>query len=618
MMKRYIYILAIAGIALLSCDKQEGAGKGGDIQPAGQPILIGPSVVNNTKAMVEQVSDMYGEKLSLYGWTFLDSEHPGLPSFVMNNVFLNHQEGVWSYSPLQYWMSNTSHYGFAGIWPGIEARNDRRYEPTPFITGSADWRDNSSPFDDFYVADDVERNVIAAVAPSDAYLTNIVLDAMGGYVDVPSSHYGEPVDLPMEHFCCAFRFRVRNLTEKPICLHNWYMTGLKTHSDMAAIIIGGLQDGTHTTVLHRVCDGRFVSLKHANVESVGVKDTAKIKPILSDGTLGAAEEVICADPSTGDNNYKYIVISQKLPEISVDETARDAEIAAVKAKYAAKYPHYSEQIYWGPERGMGERNYYLPIVYERGSILPDYNNDGIRGNKGDYDLNVHVYECRSHMVRCDNNGNPSPSGERYYPNGGIYMPVSASNEANLYSPYFMSSESHTTPIEDWKEGMGVSIASRTPSHTNADGSISVFRWTANDGKNTLSEGDANFNNYRWPATDITEAIGHSEDDDDVFPLSVRGGDLANALRKDGYVMMFPQDVTNLVFHLMTASKVTSGDTEYDYYSAPIERIINVADFTADKEWKPGYKYDYLITVTSDKILITLDVEPWKERHATLE
>ena len=644
MMKNYICILAIAGAALVSCNTEEFTDRDGTPDAIGEPIVIGPSVVD-TKVLINNDSDIQAKGISLYGWTFFDTENPELPTFVMNDLTLEHSGSTWDYSPHQYWISNTTHYGFAGIWPHMTSRNDRDFIPTPLETSYSgdEWSHNTTPFDDAFITDDVVRNVICAVLPGNAYLTNVVEEMLGGYVDVPASQYGKPVTMPMEHALCAFRFRVRNLTENPICLHNWYMTGLQTHADMIATIIGGLADGTHTQILHRIEDGRFLNIRHAPVEVTHSRDFILIKTVDADGNVSSQdfeelndikeggvkmsdEEFAaanphwlgCVDSAPGDNNYKYIVISQKLPEISVDSVARTAEMPGVIAKYQAKYPNYSKQIYWGVDKNMHVNNYYVPLAYERGSVLMDYDNDGVRGDADDYAMNVRVYECRSHMVQCNTSGEPSASGTWYYPNGGIYMPVSATNEANLYSPYFMSSESHTGPIEDWKEGMGVAIDERVPSHANPDGTYSIFRWEANNGRNNYSEGHEQFNNYRWPATNITEAIEHYNAKDEIYPLSVRGGDLANALNDDGYVTMFPQDISKLVFHLWTASKVVSGSTEQDYYHAPDHRTFNVGDFTVDHEWKSGYKYDYLITVTTDRIMITLDVEPWKERHATLQ
>lgn len=597
--KRYI-LIACALAALCSCVKPDQPGSGRQISE-GTPILFGPSVVP-VKSLVESDEDLQTGNMSLYGWTFLDPVIPTLPFFTMNDQTMWYNGGMWDYAPHQYWITNTEKYGFAAIWPHFISRNDRDFKPTELT-------DTTTPFDDAFISDDVVRNIIALVIPGNAYLTNILNEVMIGYTEVPKADYGKTVNIPMEHALCAFRFRVRNLTEKPICLTNWHMTGLKTHADMVAGIIGGKADGTHTQILRRIEDQRLdpgVWLRHAPVEVANTRDMIRIKTMDADGNVsaGTSDWIECVDPAAGDNNYKYIVISQKL-----SETSKTLTKEAVKAKYVTKYPNYSREIYWGEDKNMHVDNFYVPLAYERGASLMDFDGDGIRGDTGDYDLKVKVYECRSHMVKCDSSGNPSSTGGRYYPNGGIYMPVSSINEANLYSPYFMSSESHTTPIEDWKESMGaINSASLTNSHTNADGTYSVFRWDA-----------LNSSAQRWPATDITEAIENAAADNDVYPLSVRGGDLANALNKDGYVTMFPQDISKLEFCFETSSKVISqsGD-EQDYYSAPVKRTVKVADITKNHEWLSGYKYDYLITVTTDKILVTLDVEPWKERHSVLE
>lgn len=625
MMKGKSYILIFCSLAaLVSCVKELDQ-QGSDRQISeGTPIIFDPSVMP-VKSMVESDEDLQSQNMSLYGWTFLDKDDPELPSFTMNDQTMWHTGGGnWDYSPHQYWITNTQKYGFATIWPRFISRNDRDFHPSELTA-------TTTPFDDSFISDDVVRNVIALVIPGNAYLTNILNEVMGGYVEVPKADYGKTVNIPMEHALCAFRFRVRNLTDNPICLTNWHMTGLKTHADMVSVIIGGKADGTHTQILHRIEDARFLNIRHAPVEVTHSRDFILIKTLDSEGNLGtqAYEDLAdgdkddntfaslhpnwqgCVDPAPGDNNYKYIVISQKLPESSLD----GSDIETVRGKYQTKYPNYSKQIYWGEAKNMHVSNYYVPLAYERGASLMDFDGDGVRGDVGDYDLKVKVYECRSHMVRCDNNGDPSNSGTRYYPNGGIYMPVSSTNEANLYSPYFMSSESHTTPIEDWRESMGaINSPSLTNSHANDDGTYSVFRWDA-----------LNSSALRWPATIITDAIEHyknghkPEEFSDCYPLSVRGGDLANALNKDGYVTMFPQDISKLEFCFETSPKViSSGGVEQDYYSAPVKRTVHVADFTKNHEWVSGYKYDYLITVTTDKILVTLDVEPWKERHSVLE
>ncbi len=630
--KHYI-LIGCALMALASCvrDVDVTSGNNGDTQ--GTPIKFGPTVVP-VKSMVEDDQTLQTQSMSLYGWTYLDPVDRNLPFFVMNDFTMWFDGSYWDYTPHQYWVTNTDKYGFAAIWPRFISRNDRDFKPTELT-------EETTPFDDSFISDDVVRNVISLVIPGNAYLTNILNEIMGGYVEVPKADYGKTVNIPMEHALCAFRFRVRNLTENPICLTNWHMTGLQTHADMMAVIIGGKADGTHTQILHRIEDARLLEssgpgiwIEHAPVEVTGIRDKIKIKTMDAEGNVSASAStdwIECADPTSGENNYKYIVISQKLPEsfhkdsesASLDsgkETEKNNYKEEVKNKYKTKYPNYSQEIYWGWDKNMHVDNFYVPLAYERGASLMDFNGNGIRGDKGDYDLNVHVYECRSHMVRCDNNGNPSSTGARYYPNGGIYMPVSSTNEANLYSPYFMSSESHTGPVEDWRESMGpINSSSLTNSHTNSDGTFSVFRWEANNGNNTLGTTDPNYNNYRWPATIITEAIANATADNGVFPLSVHGGDLANALNKDGYVTMFPQDISKLEFCFETSPKVinTSG-VEQDYYSAPVKRTVHVADFTENHEWVSGYKYDYLITVTTDKILVTLDVEPWKERESILE
>lgn len=50
----------------------------------------------------------------------------------------------------------------------------------------------------------------------------------------------------------------------------------------------------------------------------------------------------------------------------------------------------------------------------------------------------------------------------------------------------------------------------------------------------------------------------------------------------------------------------------------ISRSLLLADVTNGKRWEPGTRYDYLVTVASDKIDVQLTIVPWIDREYTLD
>lgn len=569
----------------------------GGTEQTGDEIRFSPEFQPLTKVhnIVDSVEDMQSQDMSLYGWTFVSDRAE--PTFAINNLPLIYNRitsGEWDYTPHQYWIPSVKSYGFGAIWPYKITRNDPVWTPA------------TDPVGDSFRADDVVRNDIVDVEPREAYLTTSpIQDLLVGYKIVEPADFGEPVEFPMEHAMSAFRIRVRNLTENPLVLNNWYLTGLKTHIDMVALIIGRNAQGEASQVYTRIPDKMFAYLQHAPVGQTNVEPYDYIKlHIDENGNYDSSKTsayIKCEDPSNTPNNYKYLVISQRLYEN--DAVGATDRSESLKTEYAGKgYTNYSQNIYWGRAEGKGMNNdhYFMPFAYEKGATMFDYNGDGIRDNKeldGDGEpIKVRVFECRSHFY---------VSGDDYKSDGGIYMPVSAGNEAYLYSPYFFSAENHSGTPEDWDESKGSINSESNASHKNDDDSYSIFRWDAD-------------HTSPYAPTDLTVAIGNYNVKNNQYPASVTNGDLIKALNDDGYVLAFPQDVTNLEMNFSTATvKGTPGAMENIVCNAPVERKVIFRQAMDIPEWKPGYKYDYLVTITSESITITLDLEPWHDEDIIL-
>ncbi|MCQ2168526.1 MAG: hypothetical protein MJY69_07695 [Bacteroidales bacterium] len=594
MKERHIIYLATV-LALCSCvNTLDTDVNGGGTEEADNVISFCPDVRPLTKAhnIMDSAEDMQAHDMSLYGWTFVSGRAE--PAFTINNLPLIYDRltsGEWDYAPHQYWIPSVDRYGFGAILPYNVTRND------PI------WTPSDDPARDSFRADDVVRNDIVDIKPRDAYLTQAIEDVLVGYKVVEPSDFGNTVEFPMEHTMSAFRIRVRNLTETPFVLTNWYLTGLRTHIDMVALIIGRNADGNASQVYTRIPDKMFSGeMIHAPVGQTDQEPYDFVKlHIDQNGDYDASKTsdyIKCEDPANTPNNYKYLVISQRLKES--DAAGASDRTESLKSTYASMgYTNYSKHIYWGRAEGKGMNNdhYFMPFIYQKGATMFDYNGDGIRDNKED-GIKVRVYECRSHMFE------KTAGSGNWYADGGIYFPVSAENEALLYSPYFSSSEKNTGNIEDWKESMGA-IAERSPSHSNSDGSYSIFRW------------DADHANPYAP-TDLTSAISNYNAKNNTYPASVTSGDLIDALNDDGYVLTFPQDVSNLELNFTTAgTKVVPASMADVVCNAPVNRNVKFSQAMDIAEWKPGYKYDYLVTVTSESITITLDLEPWHDKNINL-
>lgn len=612
--KHLIYFASV--LTVLSCSRQ-----GMDIDDSRRDtaednaISFAPTVrpLSKAKVIVDSVADMQKKDMSLYGWTFVSNRTE--PAFAISNLPLIYGRltpGQWDYAPHQYWIPSVDRYGFGAIWPYKVTRND------PI------WTPSDDPANDSFRADDVVRNDIVDIGPVNAYLTRALDDVLVGYKVVEPTDFGKTVEFPMEHAMSAFRIRVRNLTDSPLVLANWYLLNLRCHIDMTALIIGRTAEGYASQVYTRVPDKMFVGgngnvddqMIHAPVGQTDREPYDFIKLRIDENgnyNLSAKSDYIkCEDPSNTPNNYKYLVISQRL----VEKDASTDNTDEVKTHYEEKYPNYSQNIYWGRAEGKGMDNdhYFMPFVYQKGATMYDFNKDGIRDNKeldGDGNpIKVRVYECRSHFFQ------PSGSSD-YKVNGGIYMPVSSEQEALLYSPYFLSSSRNKGNIQDWSESMAAINNSsywegegRAYNHKNADGTYSIFRWDEDD-------------DHAFPPTYLSSAIENfnakKTKDEDGYPPSVTSGDLISALNDDGYVLAFPQDVSDLEMNFMTATVVngTPAEMEAVVCDAPVARTVKFRQAMDIPEWKPGYKYDYLVTITSTSIVITLDIEPWHDKDIKL-
>ena len=76
------------------------------------------------------------------------------------------------------------------------------------------------------------------------------------------------------------------------------------------------------------------------------------------------------------------------------------------------------------------------------------------------------------------------------------------------------------------------------------------------------------------------------------------------------------------FHTSAASSASiSGievDATYNESTSNILHSFSPKNYTPGGEWLSGYKYDYIITVSSSSISVQLDVEPWNEREILLD
>jgi len=634
MRKKLIYIFLAAGV-LSSCAKDDSdVGKGNESPMTEMvPISVSASIesTSGTKSnMVHDLQDIInsGNSLSLYSYAHFGGDDS--PVSILENAKLSYEGGGWTYNPVQYWMESADDYHFSAVYPFLQGRLSPSFEyPTAADAYVLSLQPSVYPIYEKWSAEDYAQGNIIYNMTTTLYLTNPTQDVMFGDAMAYPAQFGNNVDIDLKHAACAVRFRIRNLSEKPFALTNWYMTGLKNHADMVIYIIGCEEQYDPLRYMTIVTDSRINELRITSFGQTGAKDSVKF--------AGDSHWTLCADAGVAPGNdeyYKYVMLSSRLKEVgktynlswthsedgltvtysdgsgttwtdpkefmNSSQGYKDA-VAAVKALYSG-LTHYKEQIFWGPAHNLDVDNFFMPLVYERGAQITDFNRNQTRGDSGDYDLKIHQFECRSHMFQ--------QSVGVWKANGGLYLPVNGDNYANLYSPYFFSAEAHTSIQGDWKEGMETTRWSETdPNYNqNEDGKQrSVFLWTADNSNPTT------------PLL-LNTCITHSAAGDKVYSPSVQGGDLANVLDDKGYILMYPQTVENLEFNFFVAQdkNATGNPATASYDTAPSCHKFKVKNYTPDGEWRSGYTYDYIITVSTSAITMKLDVQPWNEREINLD
>lgn len=596
------------------------------------PISVSASIEprSGTKSnMVHNLQDIInsGNSLSLYSYAHFDGEDS--PVSILENAKLSYDGAGWAYNPVQYWIESAADYHFSAVYPFLQGRLSPSFTyPTTSDAYILTIQPSIYPVYEKWSAEDYAQGNIIYNMSTTLYLTNPTQDVMFGDSRIYPAQFGDNVNIDLRHAACAVRFRIRNLSEKPFALTNWYMTGLKNHSDMVIYILGCEEQYDPLRFMTIVTDNRIDKIKITSFGQTDAKDSVKFQ--------GQDYWTLCADGGVApgaEGYYKYVMLSSRLEEEGKDHnlsyshsddgltitysdgtgTWTDPEefmknsrgykdaVAAVKTRYSG-LPHYREQIFWGPAHNLDVDNFFIPLVYEHGAQIIDFDRNQTRGNDGDYDLKIHQFECRSHMFQ--------QSAGVWKANGGLYLPVNGDNYANLYSPYFFSAEAHTSIQGDWKEGMTIGRWSDAdPNYNqNQDGKQrSVFLWTADNSNPTN------------PLL-LTDCIAHSTSGDHVYSPSVQGGDLANVLDDKGYVLMYPQTLEHLEFNFFVAPDVnaTGNPATASYNAAPSYHKFNVRDYTPDGEWRSGYTYDYIITVSTSAITMKLDVEPWHEREINMD
>jgi len=628
-MKRIdILLLLLLSAMVLSCKKEVPTATEGE-SDAAEPILVGAIPAREGKWTKNNIIYDYasliasGKPLSLYSY----AKYEGYPYAVsvLANAKLEYSAGSWTYKPLQYWVKSASEYGFFAAFPYVQSRLDPNFR---FPTQADEWMlgtyPNIYPIYETWSAEDYAHGNIVRKESKTLYLTVANEDIMFGGSIVSPSSFGESVDIPVGHATCAVRFSVRNLSEKPFALTNWYMTGLKNHADMSIYIIDCPEEDPM----------RFMTL----VEDIGL-DSVKISSFGETGVPDMFKRTgedwtYCAeygDVPGGENYYRYVMLSSPLKELGStfglthshsadgktiiykdgsgtewtdpkkfmeESTVYKSAVATVSAPYAQIFKRYGANIFWGPAHYLDADNFFMPAIYKRGVTMIDFNMDGSRGNQGDVDLGIHQFECRSHMFKISGG---------WKANGGIYMPVHSDYLAHLYSPYFLNAESHGAVQGDWKAGMSTDRWNQNDPNFPYGKQRSVFLWTAD----TL--------NPTYPAR-VDTCITNMNAVNSHYTPSVKGGDLATVLNDWGYILMYPQTLENLVFNFYTCTDSSGkGDPKTaTYVSKPEQHSFNVKNYTPGGEWLPGYTYNYIITVSSSAISMTVDVQPWNEREIDLK
>lgn len=628
-----------------SCMREDildpGAGSSDPSTDVQMPITVSASTISHSGVKSTLIWDLDGLKNSGHDISFhayANFEGNSTLTSILDNARLHWTGSSWTYQPLQYWKLTADSYHFSAIHPYAQGRLSPSFT---YPTGDDEYllglQPKVYPMYERWAAEDYAQGAIVYKVSKNLYLTTSMDDIMFGEANVLPSQYGSDVNIPLEHAGTAVRFRIRNLSDSPFALTNWYMTGLKNHCDMVIHVLDCPDQYDPLRCMTVVPDQKISEVKVTSFGQSDAKDSVKF--------VGSSDWVICADGGVSpghDDYYKYVVLSSRMKEVGAtyglththsedgltityydgtgaswtdpkkfmaeSQKYKDA-VAAIQTIYQYTFPNYGKNIFWGPAHYLDADNFFIPFVYEYGAQIMDFDFDQERGDADDYALKIHQFECRSHMYPKDN---------PIHANGGLYLPVSGDNYAVLYSPYFFSAESHTTVTGDWKEGMG--DATTTP-HT-------PYRWNDDDSDYNVNENGKQRSVFLWTADnvnpttpmDVETCIEHFNAGDKQYTASVAGGDLANTLNDWGYLLLYPQKIDSLEFHFFTSKdiKATGDPATAEYSGTPVHHSFNLKKYTPGGEWLSGYNYDYTITVSSSDILMRVDVEPWNEREIDLD
>jgi len=556
-----------------------------------------------------------GDSLSLYAIAAFEDDN--LVS-ILDNVPMWHNGASWTYTPAQHWLPSALKYDFFACYPYTQGRLDPAFKfPDSNEHYVLSLQPKVYPMYESWGGEDYAKGNIIRKMTKDLYLTNAIYDVMFGETSVSPSDYGKTVKVPLNHCASAVRFSVKNISESALTVTNWYMTGLKNHADMQIYIIG--------------CDEQYEPMRYMVVLQDSEIDSLRVSNFAGDeldylwlaGSNGVA--TICADGGVKpgqDGYYKYVLLSSPLKEtggsnlrhyhnfdgsiiyVANGDTLRSREelknnayyqsvLQGVKNTYSTTFPHYSKTIFWGPEHGLCTDSFFMTIAYKHGAQIIDFSRDQIRGNQADFDMKIHQFECISKVAK---------SGSTLKANGGIYMPVSGSNIAYLYSPYFLNAATFASVTGDWKEGMSPILSNNA----------SVFRVTVDN------------SNIRKPVL-VDSCIARMNRKAPEHTPSVDAGDLQHVLNDWGYLLLYPQTLENLVFNFHT-SKATgtlkvSGISVDATYPDGYDNVLHSfcpKDYTPGGEWLSGYTYDYNIVISTSGVSVQVDVEPWNEREINLK
>jgi len=631
-MKRYLSYFLLTACILTSCNEAvnpEGPRTDGEKMPI--TVSASAESMSGTRSnMIFGTDDIISKGKSIGLFSYAQFNGGDEYYSVLDDAEMNYSASNWSYAPVQYWLTSADKYFFAALYPFVQNRFTPYYTfPDPSKEYVLSLQPNVYPMYEKWAGCDYAHGIIAEKVSTDLYLTNPTEDIMFGETEVSPADFGKNVTIKLGHAATAVRFRIRNLSEQPVALTNWFMTGLKNHADLAVKLIGCPEEYDPLRFMSIVQDNQISELKVAYYNA-NAQDSVKF--------TGDSDWTIPGDAGQAPGHpdyYKYVLLASRLKETGaskgishthsedgttvtyhaggVDYTDRLAFVASaayqtalneVKSTYSTTFPHYSQHIFWGPALGSCVDAFFIPLIFERGAQILDFDQNRVRDDAGDYALKIHQFECRSHMFE--------QSTGVWKANGGLYMPVAADKYANLYSPYFFSAEKIVggSIVGDWKEGMGTTRWNDAdPNHNeNADGKQrSVFLWTAD---NTT------------PTTPLllTNCIANETAGNHVYTTSVQGGDLKDVLDESGYILMYPQDIDNLEFNFFTAPDVnnTGNPATASYTSAPDCHKVSLKKYTPGGEWLSGYAYDYVITIAAGDISMQVFVKPWNEREIKLD